>query len=84
MSAFGTYLIGFGVVIVGLSFAAYLLNVPPLWIAAGALVIAGIGVNHGHLPRQGAHRDPRPCPPSRYDHSPVVDTVVRNAVPDES
>jgi len=44
MSAFGTYLIGFGVVIVGLSFAAYLLNVPPLWIAAGALVIAGIGV----------------------------------------
>ena len=33
MSSFGTYLIGFIILIVGLAIAAYLLNVPPMWIA---------------------------------------------------
>lgn len=44
MSSFGTYLIGFLLVIVGLAVAAYLLNAPPMWIAIGAIVLIGIGI----------------------------------------
>ncbi|HET7585777.1 MAG TPA: hypothetical protein VFK13_12755 [Gemmatimonadaceae bacterium] len=44
MSAFGTYIIGYVVVIVGLAVAAYLLNVSATWIAVGALVLLGIGI----------------------------------------
>ena len=44
MSAFGTYLIGFFVLIVGLAIAAYLLNAPPMWIAVGVIVLIGIGI----------------------------------------
>jgi positive regulator of sigma E activity len=44
MSSFQTYLLGFIILVVGLAVAAYLLSVPPLWIAVGALVLIGIGV----------------------------------------
>ena len=44
MSSFGTYLLGFIVVIAGLAFAAYLLNVPTTWIAIGCIVLIGIGI----------------------------------------
>ena len=44
MSAFGTYLIGFIVLIVGLGMAAFLLNVPTMWIAVGVIVLIGIGI----------------------------------------
>jgi uncharacterized membrane protein YiaA len=44
MSSFSTYVIGFVILIVGLAIAAYLLNVPPLWIAVGVIVALGIGV----------------------------------------
>ncbi|MEP6617904.1 MAG: hypothetical protein ABJE47_01265 [bacterium] len=44
MSAFGTYLIGFLILILGLGFAAYLLNLPALWIGVGVIVLVGIGV----------------------------------------
>jgi uncharacterized membrane protein YiaA len=44
MSSFATYLIGFIVLIVGLAFAAYLLNVPTTWIAVGVIVLIGIGI----------------------------------------
>ncbi len=44
MSSFGTYMIGFALVIIGLAIAAYLLNVPPTWIGVGVLVMIGIGV----------------------------------------
>ena len=44
MSAFGTYLVGFLLVIIGLAFGAYLLNVPPTWIAVGAIVMIGLGI----------------------------------------
>jgi uncharacterized membrane protein YiaA len=44
MSAFGTYLIGFIVLIVGLGIAAVLLNVPTMWIAVGVIVLIGIGI----------------------------------------
>lgn len=44
MSAFSTYLIGFIVLIVGLGIAAFLLNVPTMWIAVGVIVLIGIGI----------------------------------------
>ena len=44
MSSFATYLIGFFILIIGLAFAAYLLNVPSTWIGVGVVVLLGIGV----------------------------------------
>jgi uncharacterized membrane protein YiaA len=44
MSSFTTYLIGFIVLIVGLAFAAYLLNIPTMWIGVGVIVLIGIGI----------------------------------------
>ena len=44
MSSFGTYLVGFLILIVGLGLAAYLLNVPTMWIAVGVIILIGIGV----------------------------------------
>ncbi|CAN5253118.1 hypothetical protein BH09GEM1_BH09GEM1_15840 [soil metagenome] len=44
MSAFGTFLLGFIVLIVGLGIAAYLLNVPTMWIGVGVIVLIGIGI----------------------------------------
>jgi positive regulator of sigma E activity len=44
MSSFVTYLIGFIIIIVGLAIAAYLLNVPSMWIGVGAIILVGIGV----------------------------------------
>ena len=47
MSSFGTYLIGFIILIVGLAIAAFLLNVPTMWIVVGVIVLIGIGVLMG-------------------------------------
>lgn len=44
MSSFGTYLIGFIVLIVGLAIGAYLLGVPAMWITVGVIVLLGIGI----------------------------------------
>jgi uncharacterized membrane protein YiaA len=44
MSSFGTYLTGFIVLIIGLAIAAYLLNVPAMWIGVGVIVAIGIGI----------------------------------------
>lgn len=44
MSSFATYLIGFVILIAGLGIAAYLLNVPTMWIGVGVIVLIGIGV----------------------------------------
>lgn len=44
MSAFSTYVIGFVVLIFGLALAAYLLNVPPVWILVGTIVLIGIAI----------------------------------------
>jgi positive regulator of sigma E activity len=44
MSSFGTYLIGFIILIVGLAIAAYLVNVPTQWILVGVVILIGIGV----------------------------------------
>lgn len=44
MSSFATYIIGFVILVVGLAMAAYLLDVPGVWIAVGVVVALGIGV----------------------------------------
>ena len=44
MSSFASYLIGFLILIAGLAFGAYLLNVPTTWIGVGVIVLLGIGV----------------------------------------
>lgn len=44
MSSFATYLTGFVILILGLAIAAYLLNVPAMWIVVGVIVLIGIGV----------------------------------------
>ena len=44
MSSFGTYLVGFILVIVGLAVGAYLLNVPTTWIGVGVVVLIGLGI----------------------------------------
>jgi positive regulator of sigma E activity len=44
MSSFSTYIVGFIILVVGLALAAYLLDVPAMWIAVGVIVLIGIGV----------------------------------------
>jgi hypothetical protein len=44
VSSFATYLIGFIILIVGLAFGAYLLNVPTSWVVVGIVILLGIGV----------------------------------------
>jgi hypothetical protein len=44
MSSFGTYLVGYLLVIVGLTIGAYLLNIPTTWIAVGVIVLIGLGI----------------------------------------
>jgi uncharacterized membrane protein YiaA len=44
MSSFSTYIVGFIILVIGLALAAYLLNIPAMWIAVGVIVLIGIGV----------------------------------------
>lgn len=44
MSSFATYLTGFIILIIGLAIGAYLLNIPPMWIVVGAIILIGLGV----------------------------------------
>ena len=61
MSSFGTYLVGFIILILGLAIAAYLLNVPTMWIVVGVIIMIGIGVLMATT--RGKQKDP-PAPPS--------------------
>jgi xanthine/uracil permease len=45
--SFGIYAAGFAVLIGGLAYAAHLMQVPPHWILAGAVVLVGVGVLSG-------------------------------------
>jgi hypothetical protein len=56
MSSFGTYLVGFIILIIGLCVAAYLLNVPSMWIGVGAVILIGIGVVSATT--RGKQKDP--------------------------
>ena len=42
--SFGLYSAGFVIVIGGLIYAAYLMHMPAHWIAAGAVVLLGVGI----------------------------------------
>jgi hypothetical protein len=42
--SFGLYSIGYAIVIGGLIYAAYLMHMPAHWIAAGAVVLLGLGI----------------------------------------
>lgn len=44
MTSSQTYLLGFIILIIGLAGAAYILAVPPLWIAVGVVILIGIGI----------------------------------------
>jgi hypothetical protein len=66
MSSFATYLIGFIILVAGLGLAAYLLNVPAMWIGVGVIVLIGIGVlmatsrTKMRDPADGTTPNPRP------------------------
>ena len=69
MSPFATYITGFIVLIAGLCFAAYLLNVPTLWIVAGAIVMLGAAIIMATTrPRS---KEPTPPPPSSGPRGPT-------------
>ena len=61
MSSFGTYLLGFIILVIGLAVAASLLGVPTMWIVVGVVVLLGGGImaatNHTKP------RDPPAAPP---------------------
>ena len=63
MSSFATYLIGFIILVIGLAIAANLLNVPPMWIMVGVIVMIGLGVLMATS--RTKQRDPQapPAPP---------------------
>jgi hypothetical protein len=46
-TSFAAYLIGFIILIAGLAFAAHLAHVPSAWIAAGVIILIGLGVLRG-------------------------------------
>jgi hypothetical protein len=45
--SFGIYIIGYLIVIGGLTYGAALMHVPAHWIVAGAIVMAGLGIVTG-------------------------------------
>ena len=54
--SFALYIVGFLVLIVGLSLGAYLVHVPPQWIGVGVIVLVGLGLVTGVTATR--HRDP--------------------------
>jgi hypothetical protein len=42
--SFGIYAAGYAILICGLIYAAHLMHIPSHWIAAGAVVLCGIGI----------------------------------------
>ena len=42
--SFGIYAAGFAILIAGLAYAAHLMHMPPHWIAAGAIIMIGVGI----------------------------------------
>jgi len=45
--SFGLYVVGYLVVIGGLTYGATLMHVPAHWIVAGAIVLVGLGIVTG-------------------------------------
>ncbi|HEX2095644.1 MAG TPA: hypothetical protein VHG28_24820 [Longimicrobiaceae bacterium] len=73
MTSFQTYLLGFIVVVIGLAAAAYVLNVPAVWIAIGVIVLLGIGIlsaTSRTKPRDPQHPGDPPYPPGTGPRQP--------------
>jgi hypothetical protein len=45
--SFGLYSAGFAIVIIGLTYGAYLMHVPTHWIAVFVIVLLGLGILKG-------------------------------------
>jgi len=45
--SFGLYAIGFGILIIGLIYGAFLLHLPAHWIVVGGIVLVGAGILSG-------------------------------------
>lgn len=45
--SFGIYLIGFVILVIGLTWGAYLAHVPPKWIGVGVVCLLGAGILRG-------------------------------------
>ena len=45
--SFAIYLIGYGVLILGLALGAHMMHLAPRWIGVGVLVLAGMGILSG-------------------------------------
>ena len=45
--SFALYIVGFLFLIIGLSYGAHLLHIPPPWIVAGDIVLVGLGIITG-------------------------------------
>ena len=45
--SFAIYIIGYIILIIGLAIGAYLLHVPPRWMAVGIICLVGLGIAHG-------------------------------------
>lgn len=45
--SFGLYAVGFGIMLIGLVYGAYLMHMPGHWIAVGAIVLLGVGILSG-------------------------------------
>jgi hypothetical protein len=56
--SFSLYLVGFLVLIGGLSYGAYLAHVPQQWIIVGVIVLVGLGILTGVTGTR--HKDPSP------------------------
>jgi len=42
--SFGIYMVGFIILIIGLSLGAYFIHIPPRWIGVGVVVMVGLGI----------------------------------------
>ena len=58
MSSFSIYLVGYIVLIIGLTIGAYLLNAPTTWIVVGVIVLLGLGILSAT--RTTKPKDPQP------------------------
>ena len=47
LMSFGIYMVGYIVLLVGLMMGAYVLHVPPRWMAVGFVVLVGLGILTG-------------------------------------
>ena len=45
--SFGIYIVGYIILIIGLTIGANMLHLPPKWILVGVLCLVGVAIMHG-------------------------------------